>query len=84
MEFLSEYGVFLAKTVTIVVAIMFVLAAAASAAIKNKKPESKEMQLEKLNDKFEDSKELLEEFMLDKDSFKALKIPSETAQFNKN
>ena len=73
MEFLSEYGVFLAKTVTIVIAIMFVLAAAASAAIKNKKPESKEMQLEKLNDKFEDSKELLEEFMLDKESFKTLK-----------
>jgi serine protease SohB len=73
VEFLSEYGVFLAKTVTIVIAIMFVLAAAASAAIKNKKPESKEMLVEKLNEKFNDSKELLEEFILDKEALKTLR-----------
>lgn len=73
MEFLSEYGVFLAKTVTIVIAIMFVLAAAASAAIKNKKPESKEMLVEKLNEKFNDSKELLEEIVLEKDALKTLR-----------
>jgi serine protease SohB len=73
VEFLSEYGVFLAKTVTIVIAIMFVLAATASAAIKNKKPDSKEMQVEKLNEKFSDSKELLEDFMLDKEALKTLR-----------
>jgi len=73
VEFLTEYGVFLAKTVTIVVAILFIIAAGASAAIKNKKPESKEMLVEKLNDKFDDSKNLLEEFMLDKDELKALR-----------
>ena len=73
VEFLSEYGVFLAKTVTVVVAIMFVLAAAASAAIKSKKPESKEMLVEKLNEKFSDSKELLEEYMLEKDALKTLR-----------
>jgi len=73
VEFFTEYGVFLAKTVTIVIAILFVIAAGASAAIKNKKPESKEMLVEKLNNKFEDSKELLEELMLEKDELKALR-----------
>lgn len=73
MEFLTEYGVFLAKTVTIVVAILFIIASGASAAIKSKKPDSKEMLVEKLNDKFDDSKNLLEEFMLDKDELKALR-----------
>ena len=54
MEFLTEYGVFLAQTITIVIAILIVIAAAGSAAMKNKKPEQKEMLVEKVNDKLND------------------------------
>ena len=73
MEFLTEYGVFLAKTITVVVAVIIILSAAASAALKGKKPESKEMLIEKLNTKFDDVKHVLEESMLDKDQLKEIK-----------
>lgn len=70
MEFLTEYGVFLAQTITVVVAILIIMAAATSAAMKNKKPESKEMLIEKLNERYEDIKETLEESMLSKEALK--------------
>lgn len=73
MEFLTEYGVFLAQTITVVVAILIIMAAATSAALKNKKPESKEMLVEKLNEKFDEIKDTLEESMLDKEALKAKK-----------
>jgi len=73
VEFLTEYGVFLAKTITVVVAVIIILSAAASAALKGKKPESKEMLIEKLNTKFDDVKHALEESMLDKDQLKEIK-----------
>jgi len=73
VEFLTEYGVFLAKTITVVVAVIIILSAAASAALKGKKPESKEMLIEKLNTKFDDVKHALEESMLGKDELKEIK-----------
>lgn len=71
MEFLTEYGVFLAKTITIVLAILLVIAAAAGSALKGKKPNSKELMIEKLNDKFDEVKHILEENLLSKDELKA-------------
>lgn len=73
VEFLTEYGVFLAETITIVIAILIVIAAAGSAAMKNKKPEQKEMLVEKLNDKLNDIKESLESSLLTKEQQKAHK-----------
>lgn len=73
MEFLTEYGVFLAKVITIVVAIVFVIIVAASAAVKGKKSDNKEMIVEKLNDKLDDTQKDLEHFILDKDALKAQK-----------
>ena len=73
MDFLTEYGVFLAETITIVIAILIVIAALGSAAIKNKKPEQKEMLVEKLNDKLKDIQESLESTLLNKDQQKAHK-----------
>ncbi|KZY76579.1 protease SohB, partial [Oleiphilus sp. HI0068] len=70
VEFLTEYGVFLAQTITVVAAILIVMAAASSAALKNKKPESKEMLIEKLNEKYEEIKDTLEESMLSKEALK--------------
>lgn len=73
MDFLTEYGVFLAETITIVLAILIVIAAAGSAAIKNKKPEEKEMHIEKINDKLKDVQDSLETSLFDKDQLKAHK-----------
>ncbi len=73
MDFLTEYGVFLAETITIVIAILIVIAAVGSAAIKNKKPEQKEMLIEKLNDKLKDIQESLESTLLSKEQLKANK-----------
>lgn len=73
MDFLTEYGVFLAETITIVIAILIVIAAVGSAAIKNKKPEQKEMLIEKLNDKLKDIQESLESTLLTKEQLKANK-----------
>lgn len=73
MDFLTEYGVFLAETITIVIAILIVIAAVGSAAIKNKKPEQKEMLIEKLNDKLKDIQESLESTLLSKEQQKAHK-----------
>jgi serine protease SohB len=73
VDFLTEYGVFLAQTITIVLAILIVIAAAGSAAIKNKKPDQKEMHIEKINDKLKDIQDSLEASLFDKEQLKALK-----------
>lgn len=71
MEFLSEYGIFLAKAVTIVVAVLLIIAAAGGAATRSKKAHQKEMRVEKLNERFDEYKENLEQFVLDKEALKA-------------
>lgn len=70
MEFLNEYGIFLAKAVTIVIAILFIIAAAGGAAVKSRKQDRKELHVEKLNDKLSDTLKDLEEYVLDKDTLK--------------
>lgn len=80
MEFLTEYGVFLAETVTIVIAFLIVIAAVGSAAMKNKKPEQKEMFVEKVNDKLKDVKDALESTLLSKDQQKAQKKQQKEAE----
>jgi serine protease SohB len=71
VEFLSEYGIFLAKAVTIVVAVLLIIAAAGGAATRSKKAHQKEMRVEKLNERFDEYKENLEQFVLDKEALKA-------------
>lgn len=83
MDFLTEYGVFLAETVTIVIAILIVVAAVGSVAIKNKKPEQKEMLVEKVNDKLKDIQESLETTLLSKDQQKAHKKELKEAEKQK-
>ncbi|MFT6028361.1 MAG: serine protease SohB [Oleiphilaceae bacterium] len=83
MEFLTEYGVFLAETITIVIAILIVITAVGSAAMKNKKPEQKEMLVEKVNDKLKDIQESLESTLLDKDQLKEHRKSLKEAQKQK-
>ncbi|TNC82504.1 MAG: protease SohB [Oleiphilus sp.] len=71
MEFLSEYGIFLAKAVTVVIAILLIIAAAGSAASRNKSHSKKEMKIEKVNERLEAYRDNLEHMILDKEALKA-------------
>ncbi len=70
MEFLNEYGIFLAKAVTVLLAILIIIAAASGSAMKSRKSDRKELHVEKLNDKLDDTLKQLEEHILDKDALK--------------
>lgn len=70
MEFLSEYGMFLAKAVTVLVVIVLIIGVAASA---GQKDDQKGLKITKLNDKLDKLKEQLTESVLDKKALKAIK-----------
>ena len=54
MEFLSEYGMFLAKSITLVAAVVFILVALVSAAAKNKKEPKGSILVQHLNKEIDD------------------------------
>ena len=60
IEFLSDYGLFLAKAVTIVIAILMIIAVAAATAQSRQRRDHKgEIQVTPLNDFFEDLRDAL-------------------------
>lgn len=67
MEFLTDYGLFFAKTITFVIAILFILTFAMAAKSKGKG----KLIIKKLNDRFQDFAETLNEEILPKKQFKA-------------
>jgi serine protease SohB len=73
VEFLSEYAVFLAKTVTLVIAILVVLASFAALRSKGRRKSAGQLQVSKLNDFYKGLRERLEQTLLDKDQLKALR-----------
>ncbi|SEN66784.1 inner membrane peptidase. Serine peptidase. MEROPS family S49 [Pseudomonas sp. ok272] len=73
MEFLSEYASFLAKTVTLVIAILVVLASFAALRSKGRRKSAGQLQVSKLNDFYKELRERLEQTLLDKDQLKALR-----------
>ncbi len=70
MEFLSEYGLFLAKSVTFIVVVAVIIGLVASAGQKSK-PQS--IKITHLNDKYDKLKKLLQEAVLSKKELKQLK-----------
>lgn len=73
MEFLSEYGMFLAKAVTIVIAIIVVIGVAASSGQRGKKSGKRgAIKVTRLNEHFEELREALREAVLDKESLKTV------------
>lgn len=70
MEFLAEYGAFLLKALTIVVAILLVVAGIAAAGSKGKGGPDGKIVVNKLNDDLDEFKETLEESLLSKDELK--------------
>ncbi|WP_191487996.1 protease SohB [Pseudomonas sp. FEN] len=73
MEFVAEYASFLAKTVTLVVAIIVVLVTAAALRSKARRKSPGQLQVSKLNDFYKGLRERLEQSLLDKDQLKALR-----------
>ncbi|WP_122663575.1 protease SohB [Pseudomonas viridiflava] len=73
MEFLADYASFLAKTVTLVVAIVVVLVAIASLRGKGRRRSAGQLQVTKLNDFYKALRERLEQSLLDKDRLKTLR-----------
>ena len=71
MEFLFEYGLFLAKAVTIVGAIVVIVGVVAGAAMKQK-PSKGQLEFTSLSDQIDDVKDYATEMMLSKDELKKL------------
>ena len=73
MEFVVDYASFLAKTVTLVVAIVVVLIAIASMRGKGRRKTAGQLQVTRLNDFYKGLRERLEQSLLGKDRLKALR-----------
>ncbi|MDN3639696.1 protease SohB [Simiduia curdlanivorans] len=71
MEFLIEYGLFLAKTVTFLVAIAVVIGLIVGAGSKAKKDPEGQVEVRRLNDHYDDVKDLMQATLLDEDEYKA-------------
>ncbi|MFP3496674.1 protease SohB [Pseudomonas sp. SIMBA_059] len=83
MDFLAEYASFLAKTVTLVVAILVVLISFAALRNKGRRKSAGQLQVSKLNDFYKGLRERLETSLLDKEQLKALrKAESKTEKKN--
>lgn len=71
MEYLIQYGMFLAKVATIVVAVIIVLGAIAASSNKQRKSGKKgQIKVTHLNEHFEDMKDTLRHTVLEKDQLK--------------
>ncbi|WP_323158077.1 protease SohB [Pseudomonas viridiflava] len=73
MEFVVDYASFLAKTVTLVVAIIVVLVAIVSMRGKGRRKTAGQLQVTRLNDFYKGLRERLEQSLLGKDRLKALR-----------
>ncbi|MGH1374609.1 MAG: protease SohB [Cellvibrionaceae bacterium] len=65
MEFLTEYGLFLAKSVTIVITVLIIIGFAMSAGQKHKGDEKGHIEITRLNDKYEATVEALKDVIVD-------------------
>ncbi|MFC3680076.1 protease SohB [Bacterioplanoides pacificum] len=72
MEFLTEYGAFLLKAITIVIAILIVVGGIVSIGARQKSSNEGELSIKKLNDELEEHKEQLEDALLDKQLLKQM------------
>ena len=70
MEFLTDYGLFFAKTLTFVVALFIVVSLIVSASGRGKKSEKGHIQVSKLNEKFNAMREALQHSVLDEEQLK--------------
>jgi len=74
VEFLSEYGMFVAKVVTTVIAIVVVISVVSASGGRGRRGGKKgTVRVSKLNEHFEELRDSLREVVLDKESLKSLR-----------
>jgi serine protease SohB len=73
VDFLAEYASFLAKTATLVIALLVVLSAIAGLRGKGRRKAGGQLHVTRLNDFYKDLRERLESGLLDKSQLKALR-----------
>lgn len=74
IEFLTDYGLFLAKTVTLVLAFVIAMGAMMGMSMRQKNEQDRgQLQIVSLNDEFLDMKHMLEEAVMDKAELKQVK-----------
>ncbi len=83
LELFAEYGLFLAKVVTIAVAIMFIIATAASAAQRGKPSQDGRIEVRNLNRRYTDMRDTLRHAILSEPQFKAEEKRREKAEKKK-
>lgn len=83
MEFLYEYGLFLAKAITIVVSIALVVVIILGAAMKNKAHGKGELSIQNLSEDIKEQLHELKRSLLDKDQMKAFDKAEKKAQKKK-
>lgn len=72
MEFISDYGLFLLKSITVVVAIVVIISFAVAAGMKNNSGKDKgKIKVTRLNDRFDEMAQTLREYALDEKALKA-------------
>jgi len=71
LEFLTEYGLFLAKTLTFLVALVVVITLVLSVSGRNRKADKGQIEVSHLNEQFEEMRDLLRDAMLDPEQLKA-------------
>lgn len=70
MHYLADYGLYFAKIATLVIAILIVVGVVMGLASRNKGEQKGKLSIKKINDKYQDAIELLNETILDKKAFK--------------
>ncbi len=70
MEFLTEYGLFLAKAITFVIAVFAIVSIVVSMGMRHKKSEKGHIDVTKLNEKFDEMRDILRDAMLDEEGLK--------------
>lgn len=71
MDFLANYGIFLAKAITVVLAIVAILSAIAASASKAKGKDQGKLTIKDLNDHYNETKTFIDETVLSKEELKA-------------
>jgi serine protease SohB len=72
LEFLAEYGVFFAKAITIVIAIVITVAGVVAVSSKGKHGSEGSIEVNKVNTRLKEMKETIEHEILDKDAVKEM------------
>lgn len=83
MSFLTDYSLFLTKTATVVIAIGVLLLIFAALKAKSKEQEKGFLSVKKLNDKFDDMIETVNDHILSKEDKKSLKKTKKTEKKSK-